>query len=200
MKQGSEEWKVARVGKFTASRFKDLMTKGKSGRGAGFDNLIAAIVAERLTNQEVETYQNAAMERGLELENDARTEFEKRTGNLVMESGFITHPKYPFVGCSLDGEIDGALIEIKCPASMGKHLLALEGPSYAQDYHWQMQGQMWVTGHKLVKFVSYDPRWPENLRLVIRDVHRDNAAIKELEDTVLFAEQIVNEKIKALTK
>lgn len=200
MTQGTPEWFAARCGKFTASRFGDLMAKTKSGRGASFDNLIAAIVAERLTGRIIETYQNAAMERGVELENEARTEFEKRTGKLVMQPAFYVHPKYNFVGCSPDGEIDDALVEIKCPASMAKHLEALEGDSYANSYKWQLQGQMWVTGHKLVKFVSYDPRWPENLRLAIRDVGRDELAIKELEETILMAEEIVQEKIKELTK
>lgn len=200
MTQGTPEWFAARCGKFTASRFGDLMARTKSGRGASFDNLIAAIVAERLTGRIIETYQNAAMERGVELENEARTEFEKRTGKLVMQPAFYVHPKYDFAGCSPDGEIDGALVEIKCPASMAKHLEALEGDSYANSYRWQLQGQMWVTGHKLVKFVSYDPRWPENLRLAIRDVGRDELAIKELEETILMAEEIVKEKIKELTK
>ena len=47
--QGSPEWFAARCGRATASRFKDIIAKTKSGPSASRKNYIAQLVCVRLT-------------------------------------------------------------------------------------------------------------------------------------------------------
>ncbi|HBY84519.1 MAG TPA: exonuclease, partial [Colwellia sp.] len=49
MEQGTEEWFAARLGKVTASRMADIVSKTKSGWGASRANYEAQLIAEILT-------------------------------------------------------------------------------------------------------------------------------------------------------
>lgn len=189
MSQRTPEWFAQRAGRFTGSRFADLMARTKSGPSASRRNLLATLAVERLTGQCVETYTNAAMERGIELEEAARQAYEAHIGQMCVEVDFIVHPTLDFVGVSPDGLVgDDGLVEIKCPASMAKHLDALRSGAHAEEYRWQIQGQLWVTGRQWCDAVSYDPRFPEGLQLAVRRVGRDDAAIKELESACVKAD------------
>jgi len=64
MDQGSSEWFAARLGRVTASRVSDVMTKTKSGYGAGRNNYMMELLCQRLTGNREEGYTNAAMQRG----------------------------------------------------------------------------------------------------------------------------------------
>lgn len=182
MEQRSSEWYAARCGRLTGSAFADVMNILKDGKpGAGRRELVTRLAVERLTGATVDTYQNDAMRRGIELEPEARAAFEAHTGELVDLVGFITHPVLDFVGVSPDGLLgNDGMVEFKCPASMAKHLEALRADEHAREYRWQLQGQLWVAHRKWVKAVSYDPRFPEHLRLAIAHVERDEKAIAEL--------------------
>lgn len=198
MIQGSSEWLDARCGKFTGSRFADLMATTKSGPSASRQNLIVCLALERLTGKSEETYQNDAMRRGSELEPLARGAYEAHTGELVEQEAFILHPAYPFVGVSPDGLVGNeGLVEFKCPSSQAKHLAALRSGQHAVEYRWQIQGQLWVCRRQWCDAVSYDPRFPEGLQLAITRVVRDDIAIKQLEQACIEADPevaaIVNE-------
>lgn len=197
--QESTDWMQARCGMFTASRASDLMARTKSGPSASRGNLLALLAVERLTGQPVETYQNDAMRRGNELEGEARDAYSFTTGNPVQESGFIVNDALPRTGCSPDGFVgsDG-LVEIKCPASMAKHLDALRNGSHAQEYRWQLQHQMLVTERQWVDAVSYDPRFPENLQLAIVRVPRDNEAIQSLINEIEAADAEVEATVREI--
>lgn len=196
--QESQDWMLARCGMFTASRASDLMARTKTGPGASRGNLLALLAVERLTGHPVETYQNDAMRRGTELEAEARDAYSFATGYAVEESGFVRHAALPSTGCSPDGLIeDDGLVELKCPASMVKHLDALRTGAHAAEYRWQLQHQLLVTGRQWVDAVSYDPRFPEHLQLAVIRVGRDESAIAELSEAIKVAdaevEAIVNE-------
>lgn len=187
--QETEAWMLARAGNFTASRAADLMARTKSGPSASRANLIATLAVERITGECVQTYTNAAMQRGTELEAEARDAYSFERAVTVTETGYVAHPELPHVGASPDGLIDDdGLLEIKCPASMQKHLEALRTGAHADEYRWQLQHQLMVTGRQWVDAVSYDPRFPDGLQLAIVRVHRDEKAIKELMLSIVVAE------------
>lgn len=196
--QDDAGWMLARAGRFTASRAGDLMARTKSGPSASRANLLALLAVERLTGQCVTTYSNGAMERGIELEGEARDAYAFARLAVVEEAGFVPCVDLPNCGCSPDGliELDG-LLEIKCPASMQKHLDALRTGEHAREYRWQLQHQLMVTRRFWVDAASYDPRFPEHLQLAITRVHRDDVAIRDLRAEILAAdaevEAIVNE-------
>ena len=184
MEQHSTEWFAARCGKLTASRFADVMNVLKDGTpGANRRALVTLLAVERLTGATVETFQNDAMRRGTELEPAARAAYEAHTGELVETVGFIPHPALSYVGVSPDGLLgESGMAELKCPANMAKHLDALRYGDHAKEYRWQLQGQLWVAEREWVDATSFDPRFPEHLRLAIVRVTRDELAIKQLAD------------------
>lgn len=199
IEQRSAEWFHLRAGSFTASRCSDLMARTKSGPSASRGNLIALLAVERLTGQPVETYRNAAMERGTELEAEARDAYSFAHGVAVAEVGYVPHPTIPNCGCSPDGLIgNDGLLEVKCPSSMAKHLDALRSGSHAVEYRWQLQHQLFVTGRQWVDAVSYHPSFPDGLELAILRVNRDESAIAEIEKSVLEAENEVEAVIKQM--
>ena len=199
MIQGSEEWFAARAGKFTGSRFSDLMARTRSGPSTSRANLLATLAVERLTGMCVETYTNGAMQRGTELEPFARTAYEAHIGDLVQEVAWVPNPTLSFVGVSPDGLVgDDGLVEIKCPMAMAKHLAALRAGDHATEYKWQIQGQMWVAEKAWCDAVSYDPRYPQGLQLAITRVERDEKAIAELEAACIEANEEVNAMVLEL--
>ena len=201
--QEGDAWLHSRGGKFTASRASDLMAKTRSGPSASRGNLLTLLAVERLTGQPVETYQNAAMIRGIETEAEARDAYSFATGHAVIEEGFVECPDLPNTGASPDGIVgDDGLLEIKCPASMAKHLDALLKGSHADEYRWQLQHQLMTTGRQWVDAASYDPRFPENMQLAIVRVERDEDAIAELRAEIIKADaevQAIIEQLKART-
>lgn len=178
MEQRTEEWFAARLGKATASKFKDIMAKTKSGPAATRKNYLAQLVCERLTGSKDEGYINAAMQRGIDIEPQARMAYESMTGEIVEEVGFIDVPTM-MAGCSPDGLVgDDGMIEIKCPNAATHIETLLNGmPS---EHIPQVQGQMWVAGRKWCDFVSYDDRLPENMRLYVERIHRSDSYISDL--------------------
>lgn len=192
-------WLAARAGCFTGSRFADLMARTKSGPATSRANLIATLAVERITGQCVETYSNAAMVRGTELEPIARAAYEALRGVLVEEVGFVPHLTLYSVGVSPDGLVNGdGLVEIKCPAAMAKHLDAIRSGAHAVEYRWQIQGQLWVTERQWCDVVSFDPRWPAGLQLAITRVERDETAIAQLHAACVEADAEVNAVVAEL--
>ncbi len=198
--QESADWMAARAGAFTASRSADLMARTKSGPSASRGNLLALLAVERLTGQCVETFTNGAMQRGIELEAEARDAYSFARGVAVDECGFVPCESVLIpCGCSPDGLIgDDGLLEIKCPASMAKHLDALRTGAHAKEYRWQLQHQLMVTGRAWVDAVSYDPRFPEGLQLAVTRVERDEAAIKDLVEAIIEANSEVEAMVREL--
>ena len=189
--QGSPEWLAERDGKVTASRFKDILAKTKSGPAASRKNYMAEKVLELLTGTVAESFTNAAMEWGTATEPEARQAFEAETGLLVEEVGFILLNDN--VGCSPDGFIgtyEG--LEIKCPNS-ATHLETLLAGEMPSTHDGQVQGSMWITGRNVWHFVSYDPRFPEPLRLFHCVVERDEKYIATLAAEVeIFVQEMLD--------
>lgn len=187
--QEGADWMAQRAGNFTASRSADLMAKTRSGPSASRANLLALLAVERLTGECVQTYQNGAMARGIELEAEARDAYSFERGVAVTESGYVASPDIERCGASPDGLLgDDGLLEIKCPASMQKHLEALRTGAHAVEYRWQLQHQLMVTGRAWVDAVSFDPRFPDGLQLAITRVERDEKAIAELRKEIETAD------------
>lgn len=197
--QGSPEWFALRCGKVTASRVADVIAKTKAGWGASRANYMAELIAERLTGVTAESYTNAAMQWGTEKEPEARTAYEFWRDAEVTEAGFVLHPTIGSSGASPDGYVGGkGLIEIKCP-STATHIETLLGGTVPAKYITQMQWQMACTDRAWCDFVSYDPRMPDELRIFVRRVERDEDRIAELEKEVIEFQKELNAKLFALS-
>lgn len=198
--QSDPQWATARVGHVTASRIADLMAKTKTGWGASRANYAAQLVAERLTGNASESYSNAAMQWGVETEPHARAAYEFRTDATCGEAAFLKHPKIEWAGASPDGFVaEDGLVEFKCP-NTATHIDTLLGAKVPEKYVLQMQWQMAVTGRAWCDFVSFDPRLPEEMRMFLRRVERDNTLIGSLEREVETFLAEIDDTLKQLRR
>lgn len=200
--QRTDAWHADRCGKFTASRFVDVLARDKkTGKEKlkAWHDCVWQVVTERLTGVQDEGVDSYSMRWGREVESFARSAYELETGLLVAESAFINHPTLEFVGCSPDGliDLDGGL-EMKSPKDSKIHLDRFVNGMNEAEFMPQVQGCMWVTGRKWWDWISYDPRMPEHLRLFKVRWERNDEYIKKLEEAVLEAETRVQEIIKQL--
>lgn len=198
MEQRSPEWFAARLGKVTASRMADVCAKTRSGYAASRGNYMAELVVERLTGKATDSFANAAMQWGTDQEPFARDAYSAKTGELVTETGFVPHPRIAMAGASPDGIVPpSGIVEIKCP-NTASHIEYLLNPEPPQKYYYQMQWQMACCMADFCDWVSYDPRMPEHLRLLIVRIPRDDDTVRMLEYEVVTFLGELDEKVKSL--
>lgn len=176
--QRSAAWFAARAGRITGSRAADVLAKIKSGEAAARRDYRLQLAVERLTGLPQESgYINADMQRGIDLEPQARAMYEARSGNIVRQTGFCQHDEL-LVGCSLDGDIEEffGILELKVPKS-STHVEYLKGQRLPPAYVPQVTHNLWVTGAQFCDFVSYDDRMPEGLQYFCVRVKREDLDI-----------------------
>lgn len=95
---------------------------------------------------------NAATDYGVENEQNAISDYEVKTGRLVMPTGFWAHPSHDWLGASPDGlTLDDGCLEVKCK---------VDGRTYSSvpdHYMAQVQGCLECTGRSWCDFVSWAP-------------------------------------------
>ncbi|QPI11753.1 YqaJ viral recombinase family protein [Stutzerimonas stutzeri] len=193
--QHSSAWWESRLGKVTASRVKDVMSKGRGGApSATRQNYKMQLLCERLTGKREEGFTSAAMQRGNELEPIARMAYELYADAEVTEAGLILHPKIEDFGASPDGLIllpkgRGGL-EIKCP-NTATHVATIQSGKHDPQYEWQMFAQMACADLEWVDFVTFDDRLPDELQYACFRLERDEARIRQMETEIkLFLEEL----------
>lgn len=196
--QRTAQWLQERVGHCTASNFHSVLDRTKTGtEGAKRRNYRAKLTVERIINEPVSGFVNAAMEWGTAQESQARMAYEARTGAMIEEVGFIHHPTLKWVGGSPDGLIgkDG-MIECKCPFEPAVHVSVLLTKEC--EHLPQIQGLLWITGRQWCDYVSYDPRMPAGLEIYVQRVMRDDKFIADLTTAVIAFLAEVETQHKAL--
>ena len=202
VEQGSAAWHAQRCGKVTASKIADMMAKTRTGTawGASRANYAAMLIAERLTGCVAESYVSPAMEFGTATEAEARSTYEFYTDSIVQPVGFIPHPTINMAGASPDGYVGTeGLIEIKVP-NTATHIDTLLGQAVPARYIQQIQWQLACTGRLWCDFISYDPRLPEEMRLFIRRVERNDTKIADLTKEVIAFLAEIDAKVSQLEK
>ena len=188
MEQGSDEWYAARLGKVTASRAADVLTKKGS---AARSNLSAQLVLERITKTKAESFQSPSMQWGIDQEPTAKLFYEASRGVLVESAGFVQHPSIEYAGASPDGLVGtNGLVEIKCPntATMIDIILTKKIPT---NHITQMQMQMACTQRDWCDYVVFDPRMPPKAKLFIKRINRDKVFIDLMEkEIILFLKDV----------
>lgn len=173
VEQGTDEWRLDRLGFVTASRVADVMAKTKNGESASRKNYMMQLLCERLTGTVTEGFTSDAMLRGIELEPLARSEYEIINGLLVSECGSIQHPEIKWFSASPDGVVgNDGLLEIKCLGTAA-HVNFLLNGEIPERYKWQMLAQMECTGRKWADYLQFDDRLPKHLRCKVVRYHYD---------------------------
>lgn len=160
MEQRSDEWFAIRKGKLTASEAQCI-----SANGAGLKTYALKVLAEKYSNN-TEKYKNEDMERGVELEEQARMTYEIEN-SATEQVGFIEFDEYS--GCSPDGLIgdDGGL-EIKCVNDVNFFKLLVNGEKEIDaKFIWQVQMCLLISERKWWDLVFYNPNFDKNM-LVFR--------------------------------
>jgi len=184
-RQGTPEWFEARAGKITASNFDKILTPtGKLSSQA--EKYLYQVAGEAVLGTCEESYTSTWMQRGSDLEVEARQFFELATGLSVEQVGFVSDGG---IGCSPDGLIgeDGGL-EIKCPRLSNHVGYVLKG-ELPPEYKPQVQGSLLVTGRKFWYFMSYFP----GMEPLILKVERDEKYIQALARALKEAVETVKE-------
>jgi predicted phage-related endonuclease len=183
--QGSPEWLQARLGIPSASSYAKLVTTtGKASAQA--TAYINQLVAERITGEPTFFQVTDPMQRGMDLEPQARTAYEMETGNLVSQVGFLMHDTLQ-AGASPDGMVgENGGLEIKCP-SAHTHVEYLRDGDLPIKYFQQVQGCLWISGRDWWDFMSYHPKMEP---LIVR-VFRDEEFIRALECAVIDAVKVI---------
>lgn len=182
--QRDGDWLAARCGKATASRFKDILARTKSGPAAARRNYLVELATERMTKQASDKFVSAAMQWGTEQEPAAKACIQHQLELEIEEIGFCKHDTLE-AGASPDGLIDwDGLLEVKAPYVSANHLQTwMDG--MPDEHMAQIQGQLWITGRQWCLFASYDPRMSgTGLELYTQRIERDDAYIASLQQQV----------------
>ena len=182
--QRTDEWYAIRRGKMSASNAETIIANGK-----GLETYIYNLMAEYYSSAEKENYINADMQRGIDLEPEAKIEFQFYTGLDIKEVGCVELNEY--ILASPDGLIgDDGLIEIKCPNDSIYFKLLLSN-NIKPEYIAQMQMQMYVTDRQYCYFVSYNPNFEKSL--YIKKINRDEEMIEKLKKGLERGTQLIKE-------
>lgn len=188
--QGTEEWYLARAGIPTASMFATVMA---SGRGGGESKTRAKymrqLAGEIITGKPIEGYSNHHMERGHEMEPEARDLYAFATDTVPEIVGFVRNGNK---GCSPDSLVgaNGMLeIKTKLPDLL---IECLERDDFPPEHRAQCQGALWVAEREWIDITVYWPGMP----VFIKRAHRDESYIK----TVAGAVDQFNDELAALVE
>jgi putative phage-type endonuclease len=182
MEQRTEQWFQDRLGHATGSRAADILAGKDTQARKGY---LTQLVTERLTGRAQDSFVNADMQRGIDVEPLARAAYQANY-ELTDDVGFVKHPMIRWFGASPDALVgsDG-LVEIKCPRST-THLDYIQSGKPPAKYVPQMMAQLSCTGRKWVDFVSFDDRFPEHLQLFVvrfqpteEDIQKFESKVKE---------------------
>jgi len=189
--QGTTDWLTQRIGCVTASNFsKVFTTAGKLSTSR--DGLINQLIAENLTGKPTETFKSEAMQRGNDLEGEARALAELLLGVDIEEVGLIKMDDYE-IGCSPDGLWEDTGIEIKSP-NASTHISYLRKGKLPTIYTQQVQGTMLVLGLSEYWFLSYHP----DLEPLLIKVKRDDKLLKLAEPLLIETAEIIKSETKRL--
>jgi exodeoxyribonuclease (lambda-induced) len=201
LEQGTPEWLEMRKGRVTGSRFKDARDRLKNGNPSSKCALYALDVArERCGGKAGDVYQNSAMRFGSEQEPLARSAYEKATGNVVFEVGFITDDT-GFFGLSPDGLVDDdGVVEIKTMVSSDTLFTALVDGDISA-YIDQCTGYLWMLNRQWVDLVLWAPDMADlGLAMKVIRIERDQAAIDALESDLIKFLAMVRDNESKLRK
>jgi len=168
--QGTPEWHQARLGIPTASMFGTVMAKGEGKTRATYMHKLAG---EIITGEPMEGFTNAHMERGKEMEGEARGTYAFMHGVQPELIGFIRSGQK---GCSPDSMIAAnGMLEIKTKLPHLQIEVILRG-DLPPEHRAQCQGNLWVAEREWIDFASYWPKMP----LFVHRVYRDEEYISRL--------------------
>lgn len=169
VQQGTEDWRVMRLGVLTASKADKIVAgKDTDGRASYMAELISEII-NCSTGDESSFKQT---EWGKLYEPAARDLLGVELGFQVIEEvPFIFMDDKMRVGVSPDGVFGNTVCELKAPYDGTFHVKHMAFDKVKPEWQWQRQFQIYATGAEQHIFATYDPRvvLSKNLHYTITD-------------------------------
>lgn len=186
--QGSESWMALRAGVPSASNGDKIITsKGEPSKQAR--KYMFGLAVETITGKKEETYSSKAMERGIEMESEARQLYEMMNDVDVEEVGFCFMDEDKLFGCSPDGLVgEFGILEIKCPSGP-VHIEYLLKGQLPSAYYQQVMLQLLVTGRRWCDFMSY---YPGVKPLIVRVTPDHDFLLKMHDELISFCDELQN--------
>jgi len=175
--QGSEDWFRARMGIPTASEFGTVLAPRAGSEGKMRRTYLHKLAGEIITGEPMERYGNAHMDRGHEMEAEARSLYAFMSDADPTQIGFLRNGQK---GCSPDSLIgDAGMLEIKTKLP---HLLidCILKDDFPAEHKAQCQGALWVSEREWVDIAVYWPRMP----MFVKRAYRDEEYISKLSDAI----------------
>jgi hypothetical protein len=211
VEQQSPEWMEMRKGCVTGSMVKHAIAKMKRQPKEGTaymqcrEDYMIDVVTTRITGRMSDRYVSKAMEDGIEREALAICEYEMQRGVMTEPIGIVFHTGIEWYATSPDFLLGSDIVgEAKCPTEATHLRYILEycdatakGLDYVpEEYLPQVKAHLSCTDRPLCHFVSYNPHFPENLRLLVSEWRRDKQMIAEQEvEVIKFLEHEVHRRL-----
>lgn len=193
VEQGSPEWLKLRI----EHPFTSSVATAIGNAGKGLETLVLEKLGEKYSSANKDQLKTAHIDRGNELEPQARAIYELETGKNVEQVGFITNSKIsPLGGVSPDGLVgNDGLVEIKSPSDKVYIEYLLSG-KIDTGYMWQMQMQMLFSERKWCDYVVFNPNFEKPI-IIVR-VNEDLEMQEKLKTGLKLGEDMYKLKDKEL--
>lgn len=191
IEQGTDEWRLARLGLPTASNFAAIMATPRDEDGGMRRKLMCLMAAEILSGQPMATFSNHAMARGKEIEPKAVEYYSFSRNVEVRRVGFVRRTIAQefaadlVVGASPDGLIgDEGVLEIKrMQADLVVDMRSTSSTTPPGKHKAQIQGNLWVNGRAWCDLLIY-PDPPLSIAPPVFRFFRDLEYIERLKNEV----------------
>lgn len=193
VEQGTDEWHELRNGIITASEAKQFITNtGKLATNDKARKSIYELAAQRISGVTEPTYISDDMLRGMDEEADAIEYYEKNRTDVDI-TGIVINDDLGFpVGYSPDALVGNVgLLEVKCPRQKA-HIQTMVTYTVPDEYKWQLQQGLFVTGRKWIDYVSHHAGLP----MVIIRVIPDDEMQDKLKEALICSEEQVKDIVK----
>lgn len=188
----SDEWQMARLGRFTSSRINALCTGSEKELAEGAMTYIYHKAGELVTMQstaEDDVIEDENTAWGLMHEIDAIRKFGQRmkidflaVQKLIMnpDSNFSSTPDAIWIKgiCENQNEYNVRTVEVKCPRKYHKFIPFYRAKTpqdikkISRVYYWQVIDQMDNCGSSIGYFAAYHPLFPEGANLNIIEFNK----------------------------
>ena len=176
--QRTDKWMEIKRGKTSGSGIKPILSAKSKGPLETYAWKLIAQLEDKEPAKYVGGYLSAAVQWGVDMEPEAITKFEEKTGKIVEDVAWVDSLDPKLVhksGCSPDGIIDiYEWIEVKCLATEN-HMKYVAANVLPLEYKPQVLNYFVINPDlKKVYFILYDPRLKtKSKRLHIIEVTRE---------------------------
>lgn len=201
VEQRSPEWDELRRGVPTASWFSVVLARGTDG-GPSVERAryMRRLAGEILTGEKAEeTFRSKAMERGSNMESDARAHYERTRLVDLQQIGFARRklPSGRFVGCSPDSLI-GAMKVLEIKTMMPELLIELMkkgARGFPSEHRAQCQGALWLLDRDEIDLMMFYRGMPMAPTFTLE---RNDVYIKELSEQVEVFDWELNKMVQEM--